>query len=40
MKSYNELFDERFEKSQEIDEIFSSIYNNEGLKLAIDYLKK
>ena len=39
MKSYNELFNERFHRSQEIDEEFSRIFNKDGLLEAINYLK-
>ena len=39
MKNYNELFNERFRRSQEIDENFSKIMNEEGLLEAINYLK-
>lgn len=39
MKNYNELFSERFHRSQEIDEEFSKIFNEEGLLEAINYLK-
>ena len=39
MKSYNELFYERFHKSQEIDEEFARILNEKGLLEAINYLK-
>lgn len=39
MKSYNQLFEERFHNSQIIDETFSEIFNTEGLKSSIDYLK-
>lgn len=39
MKSYNELFNERFNRSQEIDEEFSRIFNKDGLLEAINYLK-
>lgn len=39
MKSYNQLFKERFYNSQIIDETFSKIFNTEGLKSGIDYLK-
>lgn len=40
MKNYNELFNDRFNKSQQIDERFSELNNNEGLKSAINYLKE
>ena len=39
MRSYNELFIDEFHNSQIIDETFSDIYNNQGLKEAILYLK-
>lgn len=39
MKSYNQLFEERFQKSQLIDERFDEIFSKEGLKSGIDYLK-
>lgn len=39
MKSYNELFNERFQRSQEIDEEFIRIFNEDGLLDAINYLK-
>lgn len=40
MKSYNELFNERFEKSQQVDETFVDLWSSEGLKSGIDYLKQ
>lgn len=40
MKSYNELFHDRFEVSQQIDERFVELYNTEGLKSGIDYLRQ
>lgn len=39
MKNYSQLFDDRFEKSQQIDEQFSKIYNEKGLISGIEYLK-
>lgn len=39
MKSYNELFRNRFHRSTEIDEKFINIYKTKGLKEAIEYLK-
>lgn len=30
MKNYSQLFDDRFEKSQQIDEQFSKIYNEKA----------
>jgi len=39
MRSYNELFIHEFHNSQIIDETFSDIYNNQGFKEAILYLK-
>lgn len=39
MKSYNELFHDRFHKSSEIDAKFINIYKTKGLKDAIEYLK-
>lgn len=40
MKSYNELFNERFEKSQQVDNTFVELWSSEGLKSGIDYLKQ
>lgn len=40
MKSYNELFNDRFSKSQEIDEKFAELTNTEGLRSGINYLKQ
>lgn len=40
MKSYNELFNERFGKSQQIDNTFVELWSSEGLKSGIDYLKQ
>lgn len=40
MKNYNELFNDRFKRSQEIDETFAELYNSEGLKSGINYLKQ
>lgn len=39
MKSYDQLFKERFHQSQIYDNNFSNICNTRGLKAAIDYLK-
>lgn len=39
MKSYNQLFEEKFQKGQLIDDEFSRVLNKEGLKSGIDYLK-
>ena len=40
MKSYNELFNDKFKISQQIDEKFSELNNTEGLESAINYLKQ
>ena len=39
MRSYNELFIDEFHNSQIIDETYADIYNNQGFKEAILYLK-
>jgi len=40
LKNYNELFNNRFKTSQQIDEKFAELYNTHGLKNSIDYLKQ
>lgn len=40
MRSYVELFNDRFKRSQQIDERFSELNNTEGLKSGINYLKQ
>lgn len=40
MKNYNELFQNRFKKSQVIDEKFAELSNTEGLESGINYLKQ
>lgn len=39
MESYIKLFHERFDKSTEFDATFANIWNSQGLKDAIEYLK-
>ena len=40
VKSYNQLFNDRFSRSQQIDEKFDELNNTEGLKSGINYLKE
>lgn len=39
MKNYNELFEKEFHISQQIDETFAKICNEQGFKKGIEYLK-
>lgn len=39
MKSYKELFEKEFNTSQQIDETFAKICNEQGFRKGIEYLK-